>query len=81
VLFFGGKTLDRVLEGLAWRYESDAKDAAQRRRHADDEHDYTMRRKDLELEREFPESAVRRAIEAGARPSIPQLPSPDDDAS
>jgi hypothetical protein len=82
VLFFGGgKTLDHVLEGIAWRWESDAKDAELRRRHADDEHRHEMLRKELELERDFPAYAGRRALEAAGPGSIPALPPPDVDAS
>jgi hypothetical protein len=82
VLFFGGgKTLDHVLEGMAWRWASDAKDAELRRRHDDDEHRHEMLRKELELEREFPAYALRRALEKGVPPSVPELPPPADDGS
>jgi hypothetical protein len=52
----GGKTLRELLTDRRWRWASDEKDADQRRRHDDDEHQLQMERGRLELARDFPEA-------------------------
>lgn len=75
---FGAKTLRELLADFRWRWSSDERDAEQRRRHEDDVHQIEMRRKVLEIEREFGEGASpMRELEAGERLARPELPPPD----
>jgi hypothetical protein len=75
---FGGKTLRGLLADIRWRWSSDELDAEQRRRHEDDDHRIEMRRKMLELEREFSDDAAPpREMGAGDPLEQPLLPPPD----
>jgi hypothetical protein len=74
---FGGKTLRGLLADIRWGWSSDELDAEQRRRHEDDDHQIEMRRKLLELEREFPDGVPRVREMQVAKPHR-ELPSPPD---
>jgi hypothetical protein len=77
VFLFGGKTLRGLLGDVRWRWSSDEQDAAQRRRHEDEDHQIEVRRKVLELDRDFPDATARLPeLEADAAPR-PELPPPD----
>jgi hypothetical protein len=76
VLLFGGKTFRGLLGDARWRWASDEQDAAQRRRHEDENHQIAVRRKVLELDREFPSATARPPeLEAGAAPRPDPPPS------
>lgn len=79
MLFLGGKTLRELLADLRWRWDSDEKDAEQRRRHEEDRHRLEVRRECLELDREFPrgDQSPVQEIGTGATPPALMPPTPD----